>query len=111
MIRLFELAQKSKLKVFLFGATPQVNQKSVELIRKKYPYEIREKVNDFVLSKYIGLDTFIYFYFNQIFNKESKERIISRFNSSVKNLFNIEFNGVDTKLIKKNSRGLEYSFV
>ncbi len=37
MIRLFELAQKSKLKVFLFGATPQVNQKSVELIRTKYP--------------------------------------------------------------------------
>lgn len=37
MVRLFELAQKSKLKVFLFGATPQVNQKSVELIRTKYP--------------------------------------------------------------------------
>ncbi len=38
MLRLFELAEKSKLKVFLLGAAPGVNQRSVELIKTKYTH-------------------------------------------------------------------------
>lgn len=37
MVKLFELAQKSKLKIFLLGASPWVNKKSVELMKTKYP--------------------------------------------------------------------------
>lgn len=73
-------------------------------------YNFKEKMNDFILSKYIELDTFVYFLFNPIFDKKSRERITSRFGSSIKNLFDINFEGTNVKLIKRKG-GLETALV
>lgn len=38
MVKLFELGQESNLKIFLLGASSQVNKKSLKLMKTKYPH-------------------------------------------------------------------------